>query len=104
MHIPLLDVSALISRVENDSSEGNMNLMITVITAYMTKLSNETILISGTDRISKERDVSVWRALAEMNMAQLSHALKHTIQEHKWSVTALFLFIWVIGIILIRII
>ncbi|NWK70482.1 hypothetical protein HWX41_15730 [Bacillus paramycoides] len=104
VHIPLLDVSALISRVENDTSEGNTNLMITVITAYMTKLSNETILISGTDRISKERDVSVWRALAEMNMTQLSHALKHTIQEHKWSVTALFLFIWVIGIILIRII
>lgn len=103
VHIPLLDVSALVSRVEQDSSEGNMNLMITVITAYMTKLSNETILISSTDRISKDLDASVWRALAEMNMPQLSHALKHTIQEHKWSVTALFLFVWVIGIILIRI-
>ena len=89
--------------MERDSSEGNTNLMITVITAYMTKLSNETILISGTDRISKERDASVWKALAEMNMTQLSHG-EHTIQEHKWSVTALFLFIWVIGIILIRII
>ncbi len=64
VHIPLLDVSALISRVESDSSEGNINLMVTVITAYITKLSNETILISVTDRIAKDRDVSVWRALA----------------------------------------
>ena len=53
VHIPLLDVSALISRVESDSSEGNINLMVTVITAYITKLSNETILISVTDRIAK---------------------------------------------------
>ena len=87
VHIPLLDVSALISRVESDSSEGNINLMVTVITAYITKLSNETILISVTDRIAKDRDVSVWRALAEMNMTQLSQALKQTMQEHKWSMT-----------------
>ena len=52
-----------LSRVESDSSEGNINLMVTVITAYITKLSNETILISVTDRTAKERDVSVWRAL-----------------------------------------
>ena len=76
VHIPLLDVSALLSSVESDSSEGNINLMVTVITAYITKLSNETILISVTDRTAKERDVSVWRALAEMNMTQLSQALK----------------------------
>ncbi|EJS75009.1 hypothetical protein CN425_03650 [Bacillus cereus] len=104
VHIPLLDVSALISRVESDSSEGNINLMVTVITAYMTKLSNETVLISGMDRMTKERDVSVWRALAEMNMAQLSQALKHTMQEHKWSMTFLFLFVWVVCIILIQVI
>ena len=90
VHIPLLDVSALISRVESDSSEGNINLMVTVITAYITKLSNETILISVTDRIAKDRDVSVWRALAEINMTQLSQALKQTMQEHKWSMTFLF--------------
>ena len=76
VHIPLLDVSAL-SSVESDSSEGNINLMVTVITAYITKLSNETILISVTDRTAKERDVSVWRALAEMSMTQLSQALKN---------------------------
>ncbi|PFN26682.1 hypothetical protein [Bacillus cereus] len=104
VHIPLLDVSALISRVESDFSEGNINLMVTVITAYMTKLSNETVLISGMDRMTKERDVSVWRALAEMNMTQLSQALKHTMQEHKWSMTFLFLFVWVVCIILIRVI
>ncbi|EJS67177.1 hypothetical protein CON38_17990 [Bacillus cereus] len=104
VHIPLLDVSALISRVESDSSEGNINLMVTVITAYMTKLSNETVLISGMDRMTKERDVSVWRALAEMNMTQLSQALKHTMQEHKWSMTFLFLFVWVVCIILIQVI
>ncbi|MED2163400.1 hypothetical protein P4V80_29675, partial [Bacillus thuringiensis] len=103
VHIPLLDVSALISRVESDSSEGNINLMVTVITAYITKLSNETILISVTDRIAKDRDVSVWRALAEINMTQLSQALKQTMQEHKWSMTFLFLFIWIVGIILIRV-
>ncbi|MGX5454907.1 hypothetical protein ACWKT0_10925 [Bacillus cereus] len=103
VHIPLLDVSALISRVESDSSEGNINLMVTVITAYITKLSNETILISVTDRIAKDRDVSVWRALAEMNMTQLSQVLKQTMQEHKWSMTLLFLFIWIVGIILIRV-
>ena len=102
VHIPLLDVSALISRVESDSSEGNINLMVTVITAYITKLSNETILISVTDRIAKDRDVSVWRALAEINMTQLSQALKQTMQEHKWSMT-FFLFIWIVGIILIRV-
>ena len=101
VHIPLLDVSALISRVESDSSEGNINLMVTVITAYITKLSNETILISVTDRIAKDRDVSVWRS-AEMNMTQLSQALKQTMQEHKWSMT-LFLFVWIVGIILIRV-
>ncbi len=83
VHIPLLDVSALLSSVESDSSEGNINLMVTVITAYITKLSNETILISVTDRTAKERDASVWRALAEMNMTQLSQALKQTVQEHK---------------------
>ncbi|MDR2993582.1 MAG: hypothetical protein LBV11_07075, partial [Bacillus cereus] len=33
VHIPLLDVSALLSRVESDSSEGHINLMVTVITA-----------------------------------------------------------------------
>ncbi|AIE78921.1 group-specific protein [Bacillus cereus] len=104
VHIPLLDVSALLSRVENDSSEGNINLMVTVITAYITKLSNETILISVTDRTAKERDVSVWRALAEMNMTQLSQALKQTMQEHKWSMTFLFLFVWIVAIILIRVI
>ena len=54
VHIPLLDVSALLSSVESDSSEGNINLMVTVITAYITKLSNETILISVTDRTAKE--------------------------------------------------
>lgn len=90
--------------MESDSSEGNINLMVTVITAYITKLSNETILISVTDRTAKERDTSVWRALAEMNMTQLSQALKQTVQEHKWSMTFLFLFIWVACIILIRVI
>ena len=104
VHIPLLDVSALISRVESDSSEGNINLMVTVITAYITKLSNETTLINGMDHMAKDRDVSVWRALAEMNMTQLSQALKQTIQEHKWSMTVLFLFIWIVTIILIRVI
>ncbi|HDR7795436.1 TPA: hypothetical protein QCY19_004114 [Bacillus luti] len=102
VHIPLLDVSALISRVESDPSEGNINLMVTVITAYMTKMSNETILIGSVN--PKERDVSVWRALAEMNMTQLSEVLKRTMQEHKWSMTFLFLFIWVVCIILIRVI
>ncbi len=29
-------------------------------------------------------------ALAEMNMTQLSQALKQTVQEHKWSMTFLF--------------
>ncbi|PFW56494.1 hypothetical protein COL13_15105 [Bacillus cereus] len=104
VHIPLLDVSALISRVESDSSDGNINLMVTVITAYITKLSNETILISGMDRMGKDREVSVWRALAEMNMTQLSQALKQAMQEHKWSMTFLFLFIWIVAIILIRVI
>ncbi|PFJ17252.1 hypothetical protein COD67_02390 [Bacillus cereus] len=104
VHIPLLDVSALISRVESDPSEGNINLMVTVIEAYITKLSSETILISGANQISKEHNVSVWRALAEMNMTQLSQGLKNMIQEHKWSFIILFLFIWVMGIILIRII
>lgn len=104
VHIPLLDVSALISRVESDSSEGNINLMVTVIAAYITKLSNETILISGMDRMGKDRDVSVWRALAEMNMTQLSQTLKQAMQEHKWSMTFFFLFIWIVAIILIRVI
>ncbi|ADH06313.1 Uncharacterised protein [Streptococcus pneumoniae] len=38
-----------------------------------------------------------------MNMTQLSQALKQTMQEHKWSMTLLFLFIWIVGIILIRV-
>ncbi|KFN04181.1 hypothetical protein D0U04_03270 [Bacillus clarus] len=102
--IPLLDVSALVARVEQDSSQGNINLMMTVITAYMTKLSNETILISGTDRLAKEHDASVWRALAEMNMTQLSHQLKDGVQKHKWSITICFLFIWIICSMLIHMI
>ncbi|MDR4248606.1 hypothetical protein FO601_39125, partial [Bacillus thuringiensis] len=72
-------------------------------TAYITTLSNETILISVTDRIAKDRDVIVWRSLAAMNMTQLSQALTQTMQEHKWAMTYLFLFIWLVGIILIRV-
>ena len=72
--------------MESDSSEGNINLMVTVITAYITKLSNETILISVTDRIAKRSGCKCMEsALAEMNMTQLSQALKQTMQEHKWS-------------------
>ncbi len=55
----------------------------------MTKLSNETSLINGVYP-SQDRDASAWRALAEMNMTQLSHQFKKAMQEHKWSITICF--------------
>ncbi|PGK37989.1 hypothetical protein CN907_15770 [Bacillus anthracis] len=102
IHIPLLDISSLVFRAEQDSSQGNVNLLVGVITAYITKLSNDTILMSGTHIVAKDRDASVWRALAEMNMTQLSHQLKEIVQQHKWSISICFSLIWIICIILIR--
>ncbi|MFJ8527002.1 hypothetical protein [Bacillus sp. NPDC094106] len=100
--IPLLDVGGLVSRAEQDSSQGNINMIVGVITAYITKLSSEAVLINGTHIVPKDRDASVWRALAEMNMTQLSQQLKEVAQEHKWSMTICFLLIWIICIVLIR--
>ncbi|MGI2750046.1 hypothetical protein ACRS52_15470 [Bacillus cytotoxicus] len=99
--IPLLDVSGLLSLAEQNPSQGNLNMIMSVITTYMTKLSNETSLINGVHP-SQDRDVSVWRALAEMNMTQLSHHFKKAMQEHKWSITICFLLIWIVCILFIR--
>ncbi len=66
-------------------------LMVTVYYCYIRNCLT-TVLISVTDRIAKDRDVSVWRALGKWTSTQLSQALKHRCQNHKWSMTFLFLF------------
>lgn len=99
--IPLLDVSGLLSLARQNHSQDNLNMIMSVITTYIAKLSNETSVINGVHP-SQNRDASVWRALAEMNMTQLSQQFKKAMQEHKWSITICFLLIWIVCLIFIR--
>lgn len=94
--LSLLDVSQLVSKVEQDPTQ--LNLILGMITSYITKVSNET---SSVEAIGQPKDATVLRALAEMNMTQLARQLKEVMQQHKWSVTVCFLFIWMICILLI---
>ncbi|MEI4830573.1 hypothetical protein WAX78_14040 [Bacillus sp. FJAT-53711] len=97
--IPLLDVLAFTHMLEQDSSK--VEMVVQTITAYMMKLSNESTGIDATTIVSKELDVGMWRALAEMSMTQLSQQMKQWTMQHKWSITIFFLLIWMICIFVI---
>lgn len=100
MMIPLLDVVALTHMLGQDSSK--IEMVIQAITAYMTKVSNDSVFVDGSHAVSQERDVGTWRALAEMSMTQLSQQMKQLVKEHKWPITIFFLLIWVICIYVIQ--
>lgn len=97
--IPLLDVTALIHMLRQDPSK--IDMVIQVITNYIAKVPNENTVVDTSSIFSKERDVSMWRALAEMSMTQFPQQVKQLVGQHKWSVTGFFLVIWLICIYII---
>lgn len=98
--IPLLDVLAYTHMLGHDPSK--VDMVVQTITAYMMKLSSENTCMDATTIVSNERDVGMWRALAEMSMTQLSQQLRQWTMQHKWSITIFFLLIWMICIFVIQ--
>lgn len=94
--LALLDMNQLLYMLERDPTE--VHRIITAITVYMKGLTNDDTWIEESSVVRQEKDVTMWRALAEMSMTQIMQKWKETEQESKWSIALFVLLIWIIFI------